>query len=112
MRVLTSAFVAGAFLLIAPSGAEAQAVGASGPVETSVIVRQAEVYLPVSPFHTETPGVAVYQSSAKKATGTTLMIVGGAGLVIGGIIGGAEGALIAVAGVGVGAYGIYLFVND
>jgi len=40
-----------------------------------------------------------------------LMIVGGAALVTGAIIGGGPGALVAVAGAGVGLYGLYLYLQ-
>lgn len=47
----------------------------------------------------------------RKAEGTTLMIVGGAAFVSGILIGGTGGTVLALGGVGVGAYGVYLFVN-
>jgi hypothetical protein len=40
-----------------------------------------------------------------------LMIVGGAAIVTGAIIGGGPGALVAVAGAGVGLYGLYLYLQ-
>ena len=40
-----------------------------------------------------------------------LMVVGGAALIIGAIIGGAPGLIIAVAGAGIGLYGLYYFVQ-
>ncbi len=48
----------------------------------------------------------------KKQRGRTLMIIGGAALIGGGILGGAEGALVALGGVGVGAYGLILYLDD
>ncbi|MBI4513962.1 MAG: hypothetical protein HY702_07610 [Gemmatimonadetes bacterium] len=58
------------------------------------------------------PRAPTYPLAARKdrETGLTLMIVGGAMFVSGLIIGDAGGALIAVAGVGIGAYGVYLYV--
>ena len=49
---------------------------------------------------------------AKKQRGRTLMIIGGAAFIGGGIIGGAEGGLVALGGVGVGVYGLILFLDD
>lgn len=46
-----------------------------------------------------------------KETGLTLMIVGGAMFVGGLVIGDDGGTLLAVAGVGVGAYGLYLYMD-
>ena len=40
------------------------------------------------------------------------MIIGGAAFIGGGIIGGAEGALVALGGVAVGTYGLILFLDD
>jgi hypothetical protein len=39
------------------------------------------------------------------------MVVGGAALIIGAVIGGTAGVLIAVAGAAVGLYGLYYFVQ-
>ncbi len=54
---------------------------------------------------------AVQRRGKKKETGVTLMIVGGAAFVTGIIIGDTGGTILAVAGIGVGAYGVYLFVE-
>ena len=49
---------------------------------------------------------------AKKQRGRTLMIVGGAAFIGGAIIGGTEGALMALGGVAVGTYGLIMFLDD
>lgn len=46
-----------------------------------------------------------------KDTGLTLMIVGGALFVGGLVIGDDGGTILAVAGLGIGAYGLYLYVD-
>lgn len=46
-----------------------------------------------------------------KETGLTLMIVGGALFVGGLVIGDDGGTILAVAGLGIGAYGLYLYVD-
>ncbi|HEX5436973.1 MAG TPA: hypothetical protein VFW98_07435 [Gemmatimonadaceae bacterium] len=51
------------------------------------------------------------QSHGGLGKSEALMIVGGAAVVTGAIIGGGPGALIAVAGVGVGLYGLYLYLQ-
>jgi hypothetical protein len=44
-------------------------------------------------------------------TGGALMIVGGAALIIGLIIGGGAGLVIAIAGAALGLYGLFLFLQ-
>lgn len=46
-----------------------------------------------------------------RAPGATLMIIGGAGIVAGALVGGSGGTVLILAGVGVGAYGFYLFTR-
>ena len=91
--------------------------GSSGPLFAGPTLARATVTLPLITV-LRAPATRydlVAPKGGRKAEGTTLMIIGGAALVSGLIIGGngsgAAGALIAVAGVGVGAYGVYLYVN-
>ncbi len=44
-------------------------------------------------------------------TGGALMIVGGAALIIGLIIGGGAGLVVAIAGAALGLYGLFLFLQ-
>ena len=44
-------------------------------------------------------------------TNVALMVVGGAALIVGAIIGGTPGILIAVAGAAIGLYGLYGFIQ-
>jgi len=44
-------------------------------------------------------------------TNVALMVVGGAALIVGAIIGGTPGVLIAVAGAAIGLYGLYGFIQ-
>jgi hypothetical protein len=53
----------------------------------------------------------VLQARKNKETGLTLMIVGGAMFVGGLIIGDTGGTILAVGGLGVGAYGLYLYID-
>ena len=46
-----------------------------------------------------------------RAPGVTLMIIGGAGIVAGALVGGSGGTVLILGGVGVGAYGFYLFTR-
>ena len=45
------------------------------------------------------------------APGATLMIIGAAGIVAGALVGGSGGTVLILGGVGVGAYGFYLFMQ-
>jgi hypothetical protein len=47
-----------------------------------------------------------------RTPGATLMIIGGAGLVAGAIVGGEGGTLMMLAGVGLGAYGFWLYTRN
>jgi hypothetical protein len=44
-------------------------------------------------------------------TNVALIVVGGAALIVGAIIGGTAGILIAVAGAAIGLYGLYGFIQ-
>lgn len=46
-----------------------------------------------------------------RAPGATLMIVGGAALVAGILVGGSGGTFLIIGGIGVGAYGFYLYTR-
>ncbi|MGH7546152.1 MAG: hypothetical protein ACREKI_08225 [Gemmatimonadota bacterium] len=62
--------------------------------------------------HFARPELAVPGAAQKdKETGLTLMIVGGSALVAGLIIGDTAGTILAVGGIGVGAYGLYLYMD-
>lgn len=52
-----------------------------------------------------------YDARLGAGRNVALMVVGGAALIIGAIIGGPAGALVAVAGAAVGLYGLYYFVQ-
>lgn len=46
-----------------------------------------------------------------RAPGATLMIIGASALVAGILVGGDAGTLLIIGGIGVGAYGVYLFTR-
>jgi hypothetical protein len=46
-----------------------------------------------------------------RTPGATLMIIGGGAIVAGALVGGSGGALLILGGVGVGAYGFYLYTR-
>src|SRR6476619_3264110 len=55
--------------------------------------------------------VAPYDARLGAGRNVALMVVGAAALVIGAVIGGSAGLLIAVGGAAVGLYGLYYFVQ-
>ena len=56
-------------------------------------------------------GAATSLRASGRHEGTTLMIVGGAGMIGGLLVGGASGNAISVIGLCVGLYGLYLYVR-
>jgi len=90
--------------------AASQSVG--GPAAARLFVTLPRVSTASShPGAGDDPFMAQRLRRGRKAEGTTLMIIGGAAFVSGLVIGGTGGTVLAVGGIGVGAYGIYLFVN-
>lgn len=61
-----------------------------------------------SPWRPDPPVATRFHS---RAPGATLMIVGGAALVAGILVGGSGGTLLIIGGIGVGAYGFYLYTR-
>lgn len=53
----------------------------------------------------------VIQNRTSNRNSVALMIVGGAALVVGAVIGGDAGTLVMLGGAGVGLYGLYLFLT-
>lgn len=83
----------------------AQAPSPQWPVPT------AAARLSTDPLESRGLAHPVLQARKNKETGLTLMIVGGAMFVGGLIIGDTGGTILAVGGLGVGAYGLYLYVD-
>ena len=48
---------------------------------------------------------------SSRAPGATLMIIGGAGILAGILVGGSGGTALIIGGVAVGAYGVYLYTQ-
>jgi hypothetical protein len=116
MRVTVKALGMGACLVVCaglvPAEAAAQApvrsdspwtVEAAGAAWTDAV----PVSLSLAPAE-PMPSIAAPKD---KETGLTLIIVGGAMFVGGLVIGDTGGTLLAVGGVGVGAYGLYLYLD-
>jgi hypothetical protein len=59
-----------------------------------------------------TSATDVSRAARPLRTSEILMIVGGAGIITGAIIGGDAGTVIIIGGAGVGLYGLYLFLQE
>jgi hypothetical protein len=90
--------------------AQSQAAAPLGPTFTAARVGVSEPAPARSTFSTDAENAALAQRTGLGKS-VALMIVGGAALVTGAIIGGGPGALVAVAGAGVGLYGLYLYLQ-
>ena len=81
----------------------AQRASAGPTVSASVVgIRRAETEKKVA------PAADTHMGAGRNIA---LMVVGGAALIIGAVIGGTPGVLIAVAGAAIGLYGLYNFVQ-
>lgn len=59
----------------------------------------------------KTPAAPAAEARLGAGQNVALMVVGGAALIIGAIIGGTPGVIIAVTGAAIGLYGLYRFVQ-
>jgi hypothetical protein len=55
--------------------------------------------------------LAAARRFTSRAPGATLMIIGASAVVAGILVGGSGGTLLIIGGIGVGAYGVYLFTQ-
>ena len=55
--------------------------------------------------------VPVLQDKKKGKNSVALMIVGGAALIVGAVIGDTAGTIVMLGGAGIGLYGLYLFLT-
>lgn len=94
------------------SGPYAPATSAATPLGPTLDAASVGVRAPVSVANTYTVADNTLGPQRRGlGKSVALMIVGGAALVTGAIIGGGPGALVAVAGAGVGLYGLYLYLQ-
>jgi hypothetical protein len=100
-------------LLAAPAAARAQTVSGSyhdAMQAAAALQIAAQRSSPVAPLVVNRDLLAPERFSSR-APGATLMIIGGAGVVAGILVGGSGGALLILGGVGLGAYGFYLYMK-
>jgi hypothetical protein len=103
IAALTATSPAAIAVAQAPAIAQANAVAAGPTVSASAVgIRRSAA---------EPNAAPAAEARLGAGRNVALMVVGGAALIIGAIIGGTAGVLIAVGGAAVGLYGLYYFVQ-
>lgn len=99
-------------LLVIPRSARAQAVqSAGGPPGPTMAAATAGFHVSRAPDDPQSRQAAADQAAHSVGPDVALMIVGGAGFLVGLIIGGDAGIAIAIAGAIVALYGLYLYLR-
>ena len=85
----------------------------SNPYEREMIATAA--LRPSSPTASRGGTTSLTESDVRRfnsrAPGATLMIIGGAAIVGGALVGGSGGTVLILGGIGIGAYGFYLYTR-
>ncbi len=121
-RLPFAALVAMTALLPAPGQAQAPQlpalvpVDAAGPAPGAPLAARAgspELFRPAArPLEVTTDAPPVVQAArSRDQRGVPLMIIGGAAFVAGAIVGGDAGTILVLGGVGVGAWGAYVYFS-
>lgn len=97
-----------ATLCSAPSHAQATPYQAAAPAAAALQLASSPGVQP--PLQTNADFFAERRFSSR-APGATMMIVGGAAIVAGILVGGSGGTVLILGGIGVGAYGFYLYTR-
>jgi len=109
LAAMMTASTARAQALSGPFSAEAPAASQLGPTIDGARVGVHATVARNASYTIDNNALAPQHQGMGKSV--AMMIVGGAALVTGAIIGGGPGALVAVAGAGVGLYGLYLYLQ-
>ena len=90
-----------------------QSFAQSSPFEREMLA--AAALRPSSPASAVSGSTGVTESDVRRfnsrAPGATLMIIGGAAIVAGILVGDSGGAVLILGGIGIGAYGFYLYTR-
>jgi hypothetical protein len=106
MRTLSLALV---LVLGAPALAHAQAPVFQDAMRASATLQLAGQRLATAAPFTITGDMLAQRRFSSRAPGATLMIIGGAGILAGILVGGSTGTAMIIGGVAAGAYGFYLY---
>ncbi|HEV2290596.1 MAG TPA: hypothetical protein VGR60_02000 [Gemmatimonadales bacterium] len=108
---MRSAALALVLLLVGATAGAAQALPARAEMRaTAALQASGPAFAPATERATF-PDLLPASQYRSRRQGETLMIVGGAALLGGIIVGGSGGAVLALGGIGVGAYGVYLYTR-
>jgi hypothetical protein len=117
--IIIRCFIAAAFVALAVSPAHAQAPNRSDSLLAALSGPRGSTTVVVGPSKTlESPSAASSYSLApsvvrrRVSRAETLMIVGGAALVTGLVVGDDAGTVLILAGAGIGGYGLYLHLSN
>ncbi len=97
--------------LLCPSRAHAQANTFQTEIQAAATLHQAAQESAVQLHRSDAAAVATSRRFSSRAPGATMMIIGGAAIVAGILVGGDGGTILILGGVAVGAYGVYLYTR-
>jgi hypothetical protein len=97
------------FAILGSSHAHAQSTPYQATLPAAAAVSLAPPSTAALPWLAQDADLVAARRFNSRAPGATLMIVGGAAIVAGILVGGSGGFVLILGGVGVGAYGFYLY---
>ena len=100
-----------ALVVVFPSAGHAQSNPYRAEMLAGAVLRAPASTPTLMPPMTVRPDFLAARRFRSRAPGATLMIIGGAGIVAGILVGGSGGTVLILGGVGVGAYGVYLYTQ-
>jgi hypothetical protein len=98
-------------LLVSAAPASAQSDGYRTSLGAAGALRAASRVPAAGSISLADAGFTAARRFSSRAPGATLMIIGGAAIVAGILVGGDGGTILILGGVGVGAYGVYLYTQ-
>ena len=111
MQLRSVTILAALILPFSGTAAQAQRPAVSLSAQSAELAAGARLRIPDQPllsFGQTSPSLQLVATRPTKRTGETLMIVGGAVLLVGLL---ADETIISIAGVAIGGYGLYVYLN-
>ena len=97
------------FLVLCPAVSRAQSLPYESQMRAAAVLRSSW-HAPAEPLQAAADVMSPRRFTSR-APGATLMIIGGGAIVAGALVGGSSGTLLILGGVGLGAYGFYLYTR-
>jgi hypothetical protein len=91
--------------------ADAQSTGFQAGIQAAASLRMPSQNRSAQIRYNANDGLLTPSRFSSRAPGATLMIIGGAAIIAGILVGGSGGTVLILGGVGVGAYGVYLYTR-